>query len=188
MIVDTYLILQLVGYPIAILLNVLLLILYFIRPLKMNSSRYFIPITAAQNVAYSMCAILLAPVSDRILNFFMMVMCMFTLQRVVTWKFCWVYPVTGVLSGSLSISLLLMVVTFLVFLMSVLTSTNSLFHTYLLICRLVQFDYIWCSSKHMIVLGLCIATVVFFVFFQLWNSWLCNICWQRFGPLVVLQV
>lgn len=56
-------------------------------------------------------------------------------QRVVTWEFCWWYPVTGLASGSFAISQCVMVMVFLVFLLSVLTSTNSFFYTYLLVCK-----------------------------------------------------
>lgn len=60
--IDGYFLVLNVGYPIATLLNLLLLLTYLTRPLKMNTSKYFIPITATQNLIYSLGMNLLTPV------------------------------------------------------------------------------------------------------------------------------
>lgn len=62
MLVDGLFVMLQIGYPIAILLNIVLGLTFFLRPLKMNASKYFIPIMAAQNIIFSMCSMLAVPV------------------------------------------------------------------------------------------------------------------------------
>lgn len=62
MIRDGYFVRLNVGYPISTLLNILLLLTYLFRPLRINTSKYFIPITSIQNLIYLLGMNLLIPV------------------------------------------------------------------------------------------------------------------------------
>ncbi|VDO92166.1 unnamed protein product [Heligmosomoides polygyrus] len=111
-----------VGNTIALVLNASVLITYFLRPLKMNTSKYFIPISSVQNIVYSLCGMLVIP-------------------RTSTWNFCWTFVASGVVSDSWALGQCFLQLLFLVLLLTLLTIANNFFHRYLQICRFKYFSF-----------------------------------------------
>ncbi|KAK5978463.1 hypothetical protein GCK32_018850, partial [Trichostrongylus colubriformis] len=95
--------------------NFLLLFVYFYRPLRINTSKYFVPITAIQNIIYSLSAFVSVP-------------------RAIAWNYCWVMVTSGTII-SWALNLMLVELFLLNFWLSILTTANSFLHKYLQICK-----------------------------------------------------
>ncbi|XGW11963.1 hypothetical protein V3C99_012992 [Haemonchus contortus] len=121
MIIDSYYFVTILLLSSSILINSLLLLVYFLRPLKMNTSKYFIPITAIQNIAYSLFILLGSP-------------------RIVAWNYCFVLTATGPMNtGTSGVTLLALVVVSFIF--HILILANIFFYRYLQLSRSKYFVF-----------------------------------------------
>ncbi|XGW11983.1 hypothetical protein V3C99_013004 [Haemonchus contortus] len=139
--------------PVALIVNCLLLLVYFCRPLKINTSKYFVPITAVQNIIHSLTVLISVP-------------------RAVPWNYCWVMVSSGLIT-SWSLDLFLVELFLLNYWLSVLTTANSFFHKFLQICK-PKYFFLYSSSRGFLLISAVNVLIVInwcsFLYFAIWPT------------------